>query len=254
MSPTPRSATPSPTTPALRSKPCPASKRSSPWSSPGSTPSTLTRTRNFAKLSKNFASTTPRFSSSPRVPLPWASDSAAASSVCCTWRSFRNVSSANSISTSSPPLPACATRSTRPTVRWSRSTTRRAGSIPAKSRKIRRASHSRHHSYQRRICRRNSRPRRRKARQAEDLRIRQLLARHAALRIAAQRNRPRLLRPSQVRLPWLRVLSTTISPTGIGNRRWSSSTSSSPESPSTPSRSSCIAMLPTNAARPSFPK
>ena len=47
--------------------------------------------------------------------------------------------------------------------------------------------------------------RRRKARQPENFRIRQLLPRHAALRIAAERNRPRLLRPPQIRLPRLRL-------------------------------------------------
>jgi GTP-binding protein LepA len=44
-----------PTTPIRPSSRCPASKKSSPWSSPDSTRSTPTSIRNSAKLSKNFA-------------------------------------------------------------------------------------------------------------------------------------------------------------------------------------------------------
>ena len=53
--PTPRSVTPSPTIPTPRSSRCPASKRSNPWSSPGSTRSMPTSTRNYAKPSRNCA-------------------------------------------------------------------------------------------------------------------------------------------------------------------------------------------------------
>ena len=51
-----------------------------------------------AKPSKNFGSTIPRSSSSPKAPSRSASAFAAASSACFTWRSFRSGSSANSIS------------------------------------------------------------------------------------------------------------------------------------------------------------
>ena len=78
---------------------------------------------------KASARTMRRSSSSRKAPPRSASDSVAASSACCTWRSSRSGWSASTISTSSPPRPACATRSRSPTAASSRWTIRRAGPI-----------------------------------------------------------------------------------------------------------------------------
>ena len=79
-----------------RSSPCPALKKSSPWSLPASTPWTRTSTPCCARRWKNCGSTIRLSSSSPKVRSRWASASAAAFSDCCTWRSSRNGWSANS--------------------------------------------------------------------------------------------------------------------------------------------------------------
>ncbi len=82
----------------LRSR-CPASKRSSPWSSPDCIPSNRTSTACCAMRSKNCGSTTAPSASNRRTPWPWDSDSAAAFWACCTSKSCRSGWSANSIST-----------------------------------------------------------------------------------------------------------------------------------------------------------
>ena len=94
-----------------RRSPCPVSRKSSPWCSPGSTRWSPTSTGCCATPWKNCASTTAPSISSPKIRWPWASASAAASWACCTWRSCRSGWSASSISTSSPPPPPCATAS-----------------------------------------------------------------------------------------------------------------------------------------------
>ncbi len=66
--------------------------------SPDCSRSTPKIIRRCAKRWRNSSSTTPRCTSSRKAPRRWASVSAAASSACCTWRSCRSGSSANTIS------------------------------------------------------------------------------------------------------------------------------------------------------------
>src|ERR1035438_5135327 len=77
--PTPRSATPSPTTKTRPPRRCPASKRSSRWSSRVSTRWNRTSTACCATRSKNCASTTAPSTSSRRIRWRWASASVASS-------------------------------------------------------------------------------------------------------------------------------------------------------------------------------
>ena len=108
---TPRLATLSPTMSIPPLKPCLGSWRSCPWSLLVSTPLIRTSTRCSATLLKSSASMIPPSSSSRKAPLPLASASAAAFSASYTWRSSRSASSASITLTSSPPRPACATKS-----------------------------------------------------------------------------------------------------------------------------------------------
>ena len=62
----------------------------------GRSPTTI---RRCAKRSRSSSSTTPRCVSSRKAPKRWASVSAADFSACCTWRSCRSASSANTTST-----------------------------------------------------------------------------------------------------------------------------------------------------------
>ena len=97
--PTRRSATPSPKPRTPQPSRCPASRRSSRWSSPDSIRWRATITACCATRSKSCASTTARSTSSRKTQSRSASASAAASSGCFTWRSSRSAWSANSRST-----------------------------------------------------------------------------------------------------------------------------------------------------------
>ena len=111
-SPTPRSATRSPT-PVRRHGAAPRLPGDrSRWSSPGSIPWKATHTASCAtRLEKLRLNDSSPSTLSRKVRLRLASVSAAASSACCTWKSSRNGWSASSTSTSSPPPRASATRS-----------------------------------------------------------------------------------------------------------------------------------------------
>ena len=76
--------------------------------------------------SKSCSSTMPRSRSSPKVRWRWASASAADFSACCTWRSSRNASTANSTWTSSRPSRTYPIKSPRHRATCSRCTTPRA--------------------------------------------------------------------------------------------------------------------------------
>ena len=93
-----------------RTSHCPASRKSNRACSPGFIRSRRTNTSRSATRSPSCNSTTPRCTTNPRPRRRSASASVAASSVCCTWRSSRNGSSANTVSTSSPPRRQWCTR------------------------------------------------------------------------------------------------------------------------------------------------
>jgi len=94
-------AIPSPTKSARRRRPCPASSPRSPWCSAASSRSMRPTLKICARRWASFALTTPPSPSKwNRLPLS-ASVSAAASWACSISKSFRNASSANSISISS---------------------------------------------------------------------------------------------------------------------------------------------------------
>ena len=77
---------------------CPATARSSRWSSAACSRSSPTSSRSCATRSRSSRSTTPRCSGSPRTPTRSASASAAASSACCTWTSCASAWSASTTS------------------------------------------------------------------------------------------------------------------------------------------------------------
>ena len=89
-------------------------------------PSKPTSTKTCGLRSKNCSSTMPRSRSSPKVRWRWASASAADFSDCCTWRSSRNASTANSTWTSSRPSRTYPIKSPRRRATCSRCTTPRA--------------------------------------------------------------------------------------------------------------------------------
>ena len=77
---------------------------------PTSIPSIPTTTRSCVPASKSCNSTTPRSPSNLRARWRWVLVSAADSSVCCTWKSYRSDWSVSSTWTSSPQCRTCSTR------------------------------------------------------------------------------------------------------------------------------------------------
>ncbi len=142
MSPTRKSATPSPTTAIPPSNLCPALKRSSPWSSPGSTPSMLTSTPNCARPSKNLRLNDSSFFFEPESSV------ALGFGFRCGFLGLLHMEiiqerlerefNLDLITTA----PGVRYKITRPTARWSKSTIPRAGPIPARSPKSKSRSSS----------------------------------------------------------------------------------------------------------------
>ncbi len=96
--------------------PSPATVLRNKWSSAISTPARIPNTHNFATPWKNCASTTAALHLNPKPATHSASDSAADSSACSTWRSCRNASSGNTRSKSSRPPRRSPTKSYCPTI------------------------------------------------------------------------------------------------------------------------------------------